>query len=136
MLHLPKALNRVFAVAVVFVVLVMAAACPQPTPQVGEKVVTQVVEKQVVEPTDRSGGNRYPRFPGFETQTAIRAHDSWNETPVAAPRSAIGFQNEAIQRELNEEMSRRRPAVIRIPLSDSPSLSGPYYPAETRVMWC
>jgi ribose transport system substrate-binding protein len=43
MSHLPKALNRMFAVAVIFVVLVTAVACAVPAPQVVEKVVTQVV---------------------------------------------------------------------------------------------
>jgi ribose transport system substrate-binding protein len=43
MLHLPKSANRLFAVAVVFVVLVTAVACAAPAPQVVEKVVTQVV---------------------------------------------------------------------------------------------
>ena len=49
MLHLPKFASRLFAVAVVFIVLITAVACAAPAPQIVEKVVTQVVEKPVVQ---------------------------------------------------------------------------------------
>ena len=97
MLHLPKALNRVFAVAVVFVVLVMAAACPQPTPQGGEKVVTQVVEKPSSSPQIVVKETVTPASQDSKPQTAVRAHDSRNETPVAA--QGCDGQDQAIHRQ-------------------------------------
>ena len=106
MLHLPKALNRVFAVAVVFVVLVMAAACPQPTPQGGEKVVTQVVEKQVVEPTIVVEETVPPASQDSNPKPPSTLMIPGTKLPLR-PKECDG-QNEAIQRELNEEIRKAR----------------------------
>ena len=84
MFHMPKVLNRVFAAAVVFVVLVVFVACAAPTPKVVEKqvVVTQVIEKQIV--VTQVVEKPVVEKPVVISKPPSTSMHSGNESPVAA----------------------------------------------------